>query len=555
MRRFRLVLKIALAGTFLAALLAPWGLGWWRGGPTVLPRPLPHGHQELAWLQPATSTSTWERLMAGLQRLQHAWPELQVDDRGAFPEQTAAVPEVALWLGGSSEKLWIRWYKLTSEAGVGHWVRELARRDPSPLAIIGGSSSDRARDLAKALREPIAWQTGAPLLLLTTASADRVRLDDDQTLGLTPAPIDPTREPWHNLMDIYPGRTFRFCFTNSQMAEAVSDFLWGRPELRPHGCLSASLGAVGQAAGDAWGVAGWLVTGAHALIVSAQWLDDPYSIDLAERFMEVFARSERKPNSVLLSQLPYSVGGLLAPNPPEATEAQLVAANLQRLPLHRPLLVLPADVKTLRRFLRTLATIAPVEMRRSVAVTGDSLAFNVIYRDRDIAWNVLDLPMSLVFFCHADPVAWPNSQAPSPDASATDDELLNAELLRIVVEAAYEIPTAGQAPRLLGHPEELARRLHSRVPPFFQANGDRRGGSGEYVVWLQPEIEADRVVPRAVIEIWTRSLDGDGVPAWTRRRRLVAPTFVGAGEESGCCGFGRAFTIIQQIGQGFSREV
>jgi len=37
------------------------------------------------------------------------------------------------------------------------------------------------------------------------------------------------------LMDVYRGRSFRFCFTNRQVAQAVVDFVWSQPDLRPIG--------------------------------------------------------------------------------------------------------------------------------------------------------------------------------------------------------------------------------------------------------------------------------------------------------------------------------
>ena len=46
------------------------------------------------------------------------------------------------------------------------------------------------------------------------------------------APPDQLR-PARNLLDVYDDRSFRFCFSNRQMAEAVLDFVWDRPELRP----------------------------------------------------------------------------------------------------------------------------------------------------------------------------------------------------------------------------------------------------------------------------------------------------------------------------------
>ena len=87
----------------------------------------------------------------------HDWPRLRVDDRRAFLDQTTAVPEVVLGVDGTAGKLRIRWYKLTSETDSGYWVRRLAQRDPPPLAFIGGGTSDRAVELARALADQTGW--------------------------------------------------------------------------------------------------------------------------------------------------------------------------------------------------------------------------------------------------------------------------------------------------------------------------------------------------------------------------------------------------------------
>ena len=39
---------------------------------------------------------------------------------------------------------------------------------------------------------------------------------------------------------------------------------------------------------------------------------------------------------------------------------------------------------------------APLDARKLVVLTGDSITFNTLYRDRDIAWNVLEMPVPVV---------------------------------------------------------------------------------------------------------------------------------------------------------------
>src|SRR5207237_1144267 len=110
----------------------------------------------------------------GVHRARHDWPRLWVDDHRAFLEQTTAVPEVVLGIEGTSARLHIRWYKLTSATDSGFWVRRLAARQVPPLAFIGGGTSDRAVELAQALADEKGWHGLAPLLLITTATANAI---------------------------------------------------------------------------------------------------------------------------------------------------------------------------------------------------------------------------------------------------------------------------------------------------------------------------------------------------------------------------------------------
>src|SRR5262249_41180713 len=142
--------------------------------------------------------------------------------------------------------LWIRWYKMTSEAGIEKWISELAQRSPAPLAVLGGGSSDRARDLAPALAGQTSWKGDPPLLLITTATADRLYLAKEKK--------------FRKLIETSPGRSFRFCFTNSQMAGAIRDFIWSRAALRPYGAIDPRLvlTEVTATGGDLWSALGLL---------------------------------------------------------------------------------------------------------------------------------------------------------------------------------------------------------------------------------------------------------------------------------------------------------
>src|SRR5205085_7835695 len=305
---------------------------------------------EVAWIHAATSGASWERFVAGVHRARHDWPRLQVDDSHAFLDQTTAVPEVVLGVEGAAGQLHIRWYKLTSETDSAYWVRRLAGRNPAPLAFIGGGTSDRALELARALADQTAWYGWRPLLLITTATANTIYLDP--AVGADPAGAGP-----NDLMAVYPGRSFRFCFTNRQMAEAVVDFLWSQPELRPAGDPLPALAAVAEAAGGGWGALGLLAAHAAACpadAIALDWDDDPYSIDLSRKFHDALHAPGRPPVQVTTRGIPYSVGGYDRPNAWEAQAAELLLNELRRAPLERQLLVLPTSPPQARRVLRAV---------------------------------------------------------------------------------------------------------------------------------------------------------------------------------------------------------
>lgn len=514
---------LALLALLLAAALLFWPFGATPPANLAVPRSVPAGDQEIVWLNAATSAVAWERFVAAVGRLQADRPELgleMTDDGDPFPSQTTAVPELVVRLRGKQGRLWFRWYKLTSDLGNGQWVQALAQRQPPPLAIIGGSTSDRAWELARELAGAPSPEPAPPLLLLTNATADMVGADDDRDRKV--------------LMQIYPERTFRFCFTNSQMAEAVTDFVWSQPELRPDG----------------------------EPVYLVYWKDDPYSEDLFDRFHEglahVLQRAQaaktvardwswlarrlvvggvppgldleglrrvealESPRPFWNIPIPYSLGTYTRPNRWEEDAAEKLMNEFSQHPTqHRPLLVLPANPQPARRFLRGLIRTAPIEAGRFVVVTGDSLDFNTLYRDRMLAWPIQDLPFALVAFCHRNPVDpeafqpdQPGQEDVAPDptgrtSTGTHDLLLYRDIIRTVLAAAYP------GDRLIASADTLRDNL--RQAQFtsgrhrFDAEGNRLGGAGEYVVWLQPLREGDRILPKATLQIWHRIAAGN---AW-----------------------------------------
>ncbi len=518
--RFRwIVYFVLLAGAGVAGALATRSLGLWT--PDTAVRPVPPGDQEIAWIAPATSGDAWERLVAALTQLQQDWSQihggqafsLQLDR--AFLEMTAEVPEIGLNVGGSKGRLWIRWYKLSGDNDSNRWIANLRGRQTPPLAIVGGDTSDRALELARALRDnEQQWTASAPLFLITTATAERYAPKDSEADQIP-------HEDWPTLMSVYAGRTFRFAFTNSRMVQAVLDFVQETPQVWPQKNNEPTLFAGVTAAGDVWTGLGFLSAAGQLqpyYIYRLAWGDDGYSKDLAEIFSKQFAERVQEPGgkqevfSVADANIPYSVGDQYQANPRENLAVDWFLINRGGLRDRQHLLVLPTGAQRARRFLSTLCRRAPLEMRNVVVVNGDAISFNTIYRDRDVAWNILDMPVPLVFFSHRNPIDPAAGFDPQKAATGTQDVLLDRDIFEALVQCAFDgnrllaeadsvrarlmsLRYAKQHVGLAGELEKLGR-------PFFDTEGNRHSGTGEHIVWLQPTFEGTRNLPQATISVW-----------------------------------------------------
>ncbi len=383
-------------------------------------------------------------------------------------------------------------------------VRALAARERPPLAIIGGGSSDRAVELARALEAHREWKGDRPALFITTATADSV------TGTVDDSPAQP------KLVDLYHDRSFRFCFTNRRMADAVLDFVGQAPDLRPIVLEDQSLQALAPLAA---GVPKPLRYRPH--IFSVQWNDDPYSTDLHDQFQKSMLaqvggrgglESAYRPYQF---HIPFSVGGFVRPNMHEEETAKYIARELQSVPAQRSLLVLPAVTQPARRLLRAIVERSRQVSRRMVVVTGDGIPVNAILRDGEYAWPAGALPVPLVLFTHNNPIGW---DEPSPGAdptflppNSTEEAMHFGEIGRVVIEACF--PAEGESPGvdlsggLLTRSDDLIRRLRERRPAFFDAEGERRGGTGEYVVVLAPRDTTSPVQDSALLTVWRRRSD------------------------------------------------
>jgi hypothetical protein len=441
-----------------------------RLGGGLRPAPLPRGDREVAWIAPATSGQDWDKFVIAVQLAADQMSNRSEDGgrwtaevENAYLRGGVAVPEIVLRAPDAPAALRVRWYKQSSDTPAADWVRALARRDPPPLAVIGGSTSDRARDLATALAVTHGETGVGPILMLTTATADWIYPDDD-TRG--PDGGDALQQP-QRLMHVYTGRTFRICYTNRQIAEAVLDFVGREPDLRP--------------------------TGSPPQVFALDWADDPYSIDLSMQFRDILHATgvgtpdARRTVAFATYRLPYSVGGYYRPNRREATLAERLLADIPQEAGRRSLLILPATTAPARRMLRALCGPAPLIGRHLVAVAGDAVSLNTVLRDAEFAWNVRTLPVPLVLFAHQNPVAWEDVPLVDPP-NGTDEVLLSAELVRRLARAAFA-PAAGGGRQLLTDAGPVVDRLreakHRSGLPVFDADGNRAAG-GAYVACLRP---------------------------------------------------------------------
>ncbi len=448
-------------------VLATLGLGLWYSFPrqqVVRPLPVPMGDQEIAWIHTSTQIGAWERFVGGVQLAARKIDGVTVDDSRAFLEDSSAVPELVIRRNGTVGALRIRWYKLGGGMNTQTWVDALSQRTPAPLAFIGGSSSDRAFTLAHALADKKEWNGPRPAFLITTGTATEY------------APID--GDTPEDLIKIYPGRTFRFCFDNAQMASALLDFLSQSPDLRP----TADKGKLGRG-------------------IITSWVDDPFAVDLSDQF---YLQTHSETNRLFTTdrfQFHYSVGRFDTPNDSEINVGRELLRKLTENPKHRSVVILAGATQPARRFLRGLASQAPLVGKQLVAVSGDGISFNDIYRDGDVKWPIEDIPIPLVFFTHFNPIAWDRDNLPPlSKPSSTDDILLAEEMSQILFDAV--LPEGHGS---LPNADILITRFQEKSPSYFDEHGNRLGGRGEYIVVVLPDIYAERISPKVTIEVWNRS--------------------------------------------------
>jgi hypothetical protein len=357
------------------------------------------------------------------------------------------------------------------------------------------------------------WNGLPPVLLISFATAE----SDPRTAG-------------RKIIDIYGGRSFRFSFANPRMVEAVLRFVRQNPQVwvHKHGEPAVLAGAAGAV--DPWAALGLLCASGHYepyRLHTLHWKDDIYSGDLADAFRDEFAR-RRMPGIVNDDgELPYSVGDFIHPTPAEQLAVSTLLSNHSPFPPHT-LLVLPGNAQRMRRLLGNLRSRAPLDVRNLLVVNGDALSFHTVYRDRDYVWNIQDLPFSLLFFAHRNPIdassgfGWRGDARQGMSTTGTHDLLLYRDIVESVLHAAFDTG------RLLADADAFLNRLRAtrwyesaadskhaaRVcnslihpwaangSPLFDTAGNRLPFTGEHIVWLRPSYSGDRLDLVSKLSVW-----------------------------------------------------
>ncbi len=121
---------------------------------------------------------------------------------------------------GDGRKIRFCWDTALGERELRQHLNERLRSEHPPVAVVGSINTTLTLTLA---RELAAWsrsqQSPGPVLLVTAATSVEVERSPSTSPEVEPIPESQT------LLDVYPGRTFRFCLNNRRLASLVIDFL------------------------------------------------------------------------------------------------------------------------------------------------------------------------------------------------------------------------------------------------------------------------------------------------------------------------------------------
>src|SRR5205823_2338883 len=126
------------------------------------------------------------------------------------------------------------------------------------------------------------------------------------------------------------------------------------------------------------------------------WDDDPFSQDLCDNFGDEFRKRyypwslpgaladgplDLDPRWFDTNHITYSTGDFFNPNYPEGAAAVQFSLRREKSKNVRQILVLPTSTDRARRFLKAVINCDPLVVNNMVVVSGDSINFNLVYRD------------------------------------------------------------------------------------------------------------------------------------------------------------------------------
>ena len=331
-------------------------------------------------------------------------------------------------------------------------VHRLLERSPQPVAVVGSSNTVLTEAIAEALRAAAGPEGGkGPVLLVPWASA---------VLADRPEPGDGPVA----LLDINPGRTFRFCPNNQHQADSLIRCLAHHDAGRP--------------------------PGRAVLVVDRH---DPYSVDLAASFHRalehVAPHAEIVERSDSLS-LPVLNDPLGLPSPAEEALAESIWRGAEKQPAKRTTWVLlPLQDEPTRRMIAALRRHAQRGLRPGDGllrvVCGDGIGFSNLSQ---LAGRC-PFPIWSSSSASAPAAAQALGQGLSPDTQIPA-EIVSALILCLDPRDARPPPPAPLRDALAGlhlapnDPAAMGRSL------AFSRSGERVGDDVGHVLMIRPDRRA-----------------------------------------------------------------